>query len=156
MCAHTLVGPLIRLGVPGFVRVTVRLRIPLTPQSFTACTVIALVLNPAKNTTEIVVSFGPLPLGCETMVVPFCAVQIYDCAAATFGMVYVMGTPDPMLGQTLVLEAWMAAGVVGNCAKSQCKRSALVPQADVAVTLNIRLALERKLLLTVTVMLFVP
>jgi len=46
MLAHTLVGPAIGLGTEGLLRVMVRLLKPLGPQSFTACTVTALVVNP--------------------------------------------------------------------------------------------------------------
>lgn len=43
--AQTLVGPLIKPGVAGFARVTVKLLVPLAPQSFTAVTVMELVVK---------------------------------------------------------------------------------------------------------------
>jgi hypothetical protein len=76
MCAHALVGPLIRLGVEGLDLTTVKLLIPLNPQSLTACTVMALVLNPPLKLTVMSVSFTPGPSGWVTVVVPACEVQI--------------------------------------------------------------------------------
>lgn len=74
MNSHTLVGPLIGLGVLGVARVTVMLLIPLTPHSFTACTVIALVVKPTGNSTDTVLPSGPGPAG--VMTTPACAVQM--------------------------------------------------------------------------------
>ena len=74
--SQALIGPLIRLGVEGFFLVIIRLLVPLTPQSFTDETVIRLLLNPLLNVTDTSVSFAPVPLGCEIMVVPACALHI--------------------------------------------------------------------------------
>jgi hypothetical protein len=76
MNAQALVGPLIGLGVLGAAFVRVMLRVPLVPQSFTADTVMALVVNALLKLTVIVVSLAPKPFGWLTTVVPAWLVQI--------------------------------------------------------------------------------
>lgn len=63
MNAQAFVGPLIGLGVLGAAFVRVMLRVPLVPQSFTAVTVMALVVNALLKLTVIVVSLAPNPFG---------------------------------------------------------------------------------------------
>ena len=87
MNSHALVGPLTKPGVAGLLRVINKLLVPLVLQSFVADTVMALVVNPAEKVTVTVVSFTPNPFGCVIVVVPAWAAQLYEVAAATFGIV---------------------------------------------------------------------
>ncbi len=73
---HAFVGPLIRPGVDGALFTICKLRALVVPQSFTALTVIALLVNPLAKLTVTIVSLIPDPFGCVIVVVPDCAVQI--------------------------------------------------------------------------------
>ena len=104
MYSQAFVGPLIRLGVDGLLRLMKYVLVPLTPQAFKACTVKALELKLAASVTEMVVSFTPAPFGCVIVVVPFCAVHKYEvvvipllATSYTLGMVNVTGTFVPKL-----------------------------------------------------------
>lgn len=96
MFSQTLVGPLIKLGVLGLLRVTVKLRRPLDPQSFVACTVIAPVAYALLKLTVMLVVPWPLAI------VAFAGTaQIYEVAPTTAGTLYV-AVPVPMNGQALI------------------------------------------------------
>jgi hypothetical protein len=66
------------------------------------------------------VSFAPLYKLFNVAVVdgtpPVVISHTYDCVEATFGILYITGTLVPMLGQTFVVDATIADGVVGLAA----------------------------------------
>ena len=67
-----------------------------------------------------------------------------------------MAVLDVILAQTLVEDAVMGPGVVGDCANRYSTRSPLAPQVDEAITLIRLSAFDKKPLLMVTTMLLVP
>ena len=113
-----MVEPAIKPGVDGFAFTSARLLALLAPQlSLDALTVKLLLVKPLVKLTFTVVSFTPVPFGCVIVVVPACAVQMYDVAFGTDGMVYVNVAGVPMIGHTLVGPV-IDCGVPGACATS--------------------------------------
>ena len=73
MNSQAFAGPVIGDGVDALFLFSNKLLGLLTPQLFTACTEIVLVVNPFVKLTFTIVSFTPGGLTCVIVVVPACA-----------------------------------------------------------------------------------
>ena len=151
--AHGLVKPLIVPGVDGKVdRNTLRFLAVLVPQPADCTEILVAETKLLLKLTVIMVSFTPVPPGCEVIVAPVGTVQTYDNALDTLRMVYTASSVEPMNWHALV-EPVIAPGVDGEEAVIDRDLSLLLPQLATDLTFNAAVIYPA---LNVTIMLLVP
>lgn len=151
--AQGLVKPLMVPGVDGNVDLNMlRFLVLLVPQPADCTEILVVETKLLSKLTVIMVSFKPVPPGCEVMVAPVGTVHTYDKALDTLRIVYTASSVEPMNWHALV-DPVMAPGVEGAEAVTESDLSLLLPQLATDLTFKAAVMYPA---LNVTMMLLVP